>query len=314
MKLSLKQLLKKKPFLLAPMDDVTDIAFRELCEEKGAAYSTTELVSVEALIRDKVFKSRFERGNLKINCVQLFGSKPQSFVEAAMKVETQADILDVNFGCPSTCVTRNDSGSMLLKDPKNVGRIIEKLVKNTTYPVTAKIRLGYTKTTYNEVAREIEDAGAELLTVHGRTAKQKYSGHADWNAIKELHEQCRIPIVGNGDVRTVQDINKYLGSHANALMIGRAAIGNPNIFTEFNTYLKDRELERIPPEKKKKEQKLLFIQYLKKLEKHNFYNVKIKIQRQASWFFRGITGAKELRIGLQKTNNIEEILKLINNF
>ena len=109
--LDLKSLIKSNPFILAPMDDVTDIAFRELCEENGCSYSTTELTNVDALIRDKVLKSRYERGNLKINSIQLFGSDPQKFVEAANKVLDQADIIHVNFGCPSPRVTGNDSGS-----------------------------------------------------------------------------------------------------------------------------------------------------------------------------------------------------------
>lgn len=136
---------------MAPMDDVTDIAFRELCEEHGTCYSTTELTSVESLIRDKVPKSRYERGRLKRNQVQLFGNKPESFAKAAEYVDTEADAIDVNFGCPSVTVTGNDCGSSLLKDPKNVGKIIEKLVKSTDKPVSAKIRLGYKKTTYMEV-------------------------------------------------------------------------------------------------------------------------------------------------------------------
>lgn len=311
MKADPKKLIKENPFVLAPMDDVTDIGFKELCEEKGSAYTISELTSVDALVRDKVFKSRYERGNLKTNCVQLFGSKPETFVEAAKKIEAQVDIFDVNFGCPSPTVTNNDSGSSLLKDPKNTGKIIEKLVKNIDKPITAKIRLGYSKTTYKEVAKEIEDAGAQLIAVHGRTAKQKYTGNANWDAIKEVYENSKIPVIGNGDIKSEEDIDAYLNSHADALMIGRAAIGNPLIFERFNHYHKTGEKLEFDP---KTTQKKLFNQYLKKIKKHEFYNFPIKVQRQAMWFFKGIEGVKELRTQISKTKNIDEIIELVEKF
>jgi nifR3 family TIM-barrel protein len=261
------QLIKKCPFILAPMDDVTDISFRKLCEENGASYSTTELTSVEALIRDKVHPSRFEKKDLKINSIQLFGNNPKSFVEAAKKVYDQADFFDVNFGCPSATVTGNDSGSMLLKDPKNVYEIVNSLVKEIDKPITAKIRLGYDKVNYIEVAKEIERAGACLIAVHGRTAKQKYSGLANWEAIKEVHEALKIPVIGNGDIRTEEDIDKYLGSHCSALMIGRAAIGNPLIFKRFNHYYKTGN--KLEIENPKLEQQKLFVKYISKIEKND---------------------------------------------
>ncbi len=306
-----KKLIKKNPFVLAPMDDVTDIAFRELCEEQGASYSTTELTSIDALIRGKVYKSRYQKGNLITNSVQLFGSNPDTFVKAAEYVKDEADIIDVNFGCPSACVTKNDAGSMLLKDPKNVGKIIQKLVKYIDKPITAKIRLGYKKTTYNEVAKEIEDAGASLIAVHGRTAEQKYSGNANWQAIKEIWEKSNIPIIGNGDIKNETDIDKYLYSHADALMIGRAAIGNPYIFTRFNYYNKHKKLLEFD---KKQIQKELFKKYVKKLSKREFRNINLKISRQASWFTKGIEGAKELRTKLTHERDIDKILKTINEF
>ena len=208
-KISPKKLIKKNPFILSPMDDVTDIAFRELACENGASYSVSELTSVDAFVRGKIFKSRYERGNLKVNSVQLFGSKPETFVEAAKILGDEADIIDINFGCPSANVNANDSGAILLKDPKNVGKIVGALVKNINKPITAKIRLGYEKMSYMDVAREVEDAGAEVLAIHGRTGKQKYTGRANWDAIKEVHDNVNIPIIGNGDVSSEDDIDNY---------------------------------------------------------------------------------------------------------
>lgn len=312
-KVSPKKLIKKNPFILAPMDEVTDIAFRKLCEDKGASYSVSELTSVDALIRDKVFKSRYSRGNLKVNCVQLFGSKPETFVDAAKFLGDETDFIDVNFGCPSATVTNNESGSILLKDPKNVGAIVSKLVKEVDKPITAKIRLGYSKLSYNDVAKEVEDAGAELITVHGRTAKQRYSGEANWDAISEIHSKLNITVVGNGDVRSEEDIDSYLGSHCDALMIGRAAVGNPLLFERFNHYKKTGE--KLAIDNYKEKQKALFVEYLTELSKYELYNPQLTIKKQAMWFMKGIEGVKELRVSIMEgKKSIEEIIKLVENF
>ena len=319
-------LLQKTPFLLAPMDEVTDIGFRILCEEEGSAYGTTELTSVDALVRDKVMESRYKKEHLKTNSIQLFGSKPQIFVDAARKIQHEADFIDVNFGCPSACVNSNESGAILLKDPKNVGAIIEKLVKEIDRPITAKIRLGYEKTTYLDVAKEIEDAGADMLAVHGRTAKQKYSGQANWDAIQEIYQKTDIFLCGNGDVTNPKQIDEYMGSHADALMIGRGAIGNPRIFKDFleykdnkNQYLKKQEqLLEISREEKdeirKKEQKKYFLQYLHHLKHITLQREVYRIQHQAMYFFKGISGARELRQKLMQVKTIDEIMKIVEEF
>ena len=236
------------------------------------------------------------------------------FVKATKIVINEADIIDINFGCPSPTVTRNDGGSALLKDPKNVSEIISKLVKHINKPITAKIRLGYTKMDYLSIAKEIEDAGASLIAVHGRTAKQKYSGSANWDAIKEVYEISNIPIVGNGDIKTEDDIDKYLNSHSSGLMIGRAAIGNPHIFERFEYYYKTGKKLEFNKEEYKEKQKEMFKLYLKKLETREFYAVNVKISRQAMWFMKGIEGARELRTKIAQEKDIEKVLNVIDEF
>lgn len=313
-KVSPKKLLRINPFVLAPMDDVTDVAFRKVCEDRGLAYSVSELTSVDALIRDKVVKARFCRGNLKTNCVQLFGNKPDVFVEAANFVGDEADFFDVNFGCPSATVTGNDSGSSLLKDPKNVGEIVSKLVKNVDKPITAKIRLGYTDTNYMNVAREVEDAGAEVIAVHGRTAKQKYSGFANWEAISEVYHGLDIPVIGNGDVKSEEDVDSYLGSHADALMVGRAAIGDPLLFERLNYYHKTGEKLEISDLKARKKE--LFLEYLKELDNFETYNHELRIKKQAMWFMKGIEGVKKLRTEISSDRGmpISQVMEIVKRF
>ena len=306
------QLIKKNPFILAPMDDVTDIAYRELCEEMGCSYSTTELTSVDALVRDKVYPARYCRGNLQFNSVQLFGSKPEVFVEAAQKVGDEADTIDVNFGCPSACVNANDAGAMLLKDPKNVGEIVEKLVKHVDKPITAKIRLGYKKTTYMDVAKKVEDAGADVLAVHGRTAEQKYTGRANWDAIQEIYSKIQTPLIGNGDISKEEDIDSYLGSHADALMVGRAAIGNPYLFKRFKHYFDTGKILEV--EDQKELQKKLFQEYLSKFEDYEIRKSNQRIMRQAMWFFKGIPGVKELRKDIMQIKSSKEAIEYVKKF
>ncbi|MCH8519456.1 MAG: tRNA-dihydrouridine synthase family protein [Nanoarchaeota archaeon] len=320
------KVLKQTPFLLAPMDEVTDIGFRTLCEEEGSAYGTTELTSVDALVRDRVMESRYKKENLKINSIQLFGHNPQTFVDAAKKVKHEADFIDINFGCPSACVNSNDSGAILLKDPKNVRSIVEKLVKEVDRPITAKIRLGYEKTTYLDVAREVEEAGASMLAVHGRTAKQKYSGKANWDAIQEIYDKTDIFLCGNGDITKPEQIDEYMGSHCDALMIGRGAIGNPKIFKDFleyknnkNQFLKKQEeLKELSREKrdeiKKREQKEYFLRYLHHLKHITLQREVYRIQHQAMYFFKGISGVKELRQQLMQVKTIDEVIKLVEEF
>lgn len=320
-KLNLKKQIEKNPFLLAPMDNVTDICFRELCEKYGASYTCTELTSVESMIRGFVPDYRIAKGNLNINCVQIFGSKPGSFAKATNMLNERGDvdIIDINFGCPSPNVVKNNSGSSLLKDPKNVGEIVSAVVKNSDVPVTAKIRLGYKDSTYLKIAKEIEDAGAELITVHGRTAKQKYSGLANWDAIKEVYDNSNILVIGNGDVKDENDVEKYLldkeNKYAEGLMVGRASIGNPYLFEKLNHYYKTgKRIEFETPEIKKSIQKQAFIEYLEKAENVDFYKKDFKIRQQAMWFTKGIEGSKELRCNISNLKDTKEIIRVFKEF
>jgi tRNA-dihydrouridine synthase B len=312
MSLNLYKQLKKNPFLLAPLDNATDIGFRELCEKNKASYTCSELTSVESLIRSSVPKYRYERGNLKINCVQLFGGNIKSYSGAVEVIEDKADIIDINFGCPASSVTKNEAGSKLLKDPKKIGEIVSKVCENTNNPVSAKIRLGYNKINYLDVTKEIEDCGANLITMHGRVAKQSYGDKANWDEIKNLHEKSNIPIVGNGDISCEEDVDKYLNSHCDGMMVGRAAIGNPLIFKKLYHYYKKGE--KLEIDDYKENQKKLFLEYLKNIESRDFYKKIVRVKQQAMWFVKGIEGAKELRVRIGKMDNIDDIVQEIKKF
>jgi tRNA-dihydrouridine synthase B len=310
MSINLKNQVKKNPILLAPMANVTDIGFRELCEEMGASYTSSELIPIEALIRGKIPKERYERRNLKVNCVQVFGSIPKSFEKAVEFLGGEADIIDINFGCPAYSVTRKNYGASLLKDPKNVGAIVSAAVRKSKVPITAKIRLGYKSITYLEVAKEIENAGADLITLHARTAEQNYSGRADWDSVKELQDRLNILVVGNGDIKSEEDIDNYLKTHADGLMIGRSAIGNPMIFKRFQHYLKTGMKQEFD---EKEAQKKLFSKYLEKLQGTEIYDKPARIKFQSIWFMKGLEGAKEIRVKILSSKSVGEIIDLIDS-
>ncbi len=302
--------IAKNPFVLAPMDNVTDLAFRELAEKNGALYTVSELTSVEALIRENVPKYRYMRGNLKFNCVQLFGNDEKMFKHAIEKIENEVDMIDINFGCPSPSLINNFCGAYLLKKPEKIASIINSVVKSTSKPISAKIRLGYDKKEHIVISKIIEDSGADLITVHGRTAKQKYSGIADWNSIFQVKSNVNIPVIGNGDILKEDDILDKIGL-VDGIMIGRGAMGNSFIFKRLKYFMqKSKKLDYDRKDIQKKD----FDFYLKRLDEIDLYKKDLKVQMQAMWFFKGIEGAKDLRINICKDRNITNTMSVIKKF
>lgn len=223
--------------LLAPMDGISDMPYRLICREHGSAMSYTEFTACEALLRNIPAALRqldyhpCEKPQLTF---QIFGSDEDLIVAAAQHIEALGPgIIDLNMGCSVSNVSGRGAGAGLLRDPKKVARIFSRLSKAVQVPVTAKIRLGWDSRSRNylEIAKILEDNGASLIAVHGRTKEQAYRGTADWDAIAEVKQAVRIPVIGNGDVKSVADIARIKAhTGCDGVMIGRAAIGNPWIF------------------------------------------------------------------------------------
>ncbi len=236
---------------LAPMSGYNDWPFRRLCREFGAALIYTGLLSAQGILygsprtREMLIFHPDER---PLVC-QIFGGEAHTLVAAAhVVVEAGADVLDVNLGCPEPKVVKKGYGAALLKDPVRIGRLFAYLTRGVSLPVTGKIRLGWDATSRNylEVARALEENGAALIAVHGRTADQFYLGEADWDAIAEVKQAVSVPVLASGDVRCVADIARIQAhTGCDGVMIGRAAVGNPWIFRR-----RDRETvslaERVP--------------------------------------------------------------------
>lgn len=238
--------LGDKPVLLAPMEDVTDQAFRLLCKEFGASMVYSEFVSADALIRSvnrSLEKIRVDESERPV-AIQIYGRDVPSMVEAAQIVESEAhpDILDINFGCPVKKVAGKGAGAGMLRTPELMLDITREVVKAVQIPVTVKTRLGWDcqNKIIVELAEQLQDCGIEALTIHGRTRSQMYQGEADWTLIGEVKRNPRmhIPIIGNGDICTAeQAANAFEQYGVDAVMIGRATFGQPWLFKDVRTYL-----------------------------------------------------------------------------
>jgi tRNA-dihydrouridine synthase B len=239
-----------KPLYLAPMAGVTDSVFRRLCKEQGADVLVTEFVSADGILhrnkhtRDMLFFQNCERPL----GVQLFGADPDRMAEAAKAVAdwVHPDFIDLNFGCPVNKVVCKHGGSALLRDCPLLGRVAAAVVKSmSSLPVTAKIRIGWGPQSINAKisAKILEQEGIRAIAVHGRTKEQGYAGFADWNVIAEVAETVSVPVIGNGDLRTVEDIvARFATTKVRGLMIGRAAMTSPWIFHQAKQYLRTGEI------------------------------------------------------------------------
>ncbi len=306
---------------LAPMAGVSNPSYIKLCEDMGLKYAITELLSAEAIVRNNKKTFDMLKGIEKIKipvAVQLFGSTPETIAKAAVKLLELYDIkiIDLNFGCPVPKVAvRAESGSGLLKNPKKIGQIVKAVVEAVDVPVTAKIRSGWDSEHINavEVAKICEESGASAITVHARTRSQGYTGKADWNIIKEVKENVGIPVIGNGDVKDGESAKKMLlETGCDAVMIGRASLGNPWIFKDVTDYLdkgiinkKKTPLERIET----------CIKHLKYLSENEPTKVAVlEIRNHVAWYLKGLQGGAEIKNKIYSTKNIEEINKILYDY
>jgi tRNA-dihydrouridine synthase B len=295
-------------FILAPMAGICDAAFREQCKHYGAALTVTELTSIEGIVRkEEQLSDVLDVLPDEKPAIQLFGSNIDHVVKAAKIVEPMASVIDFNLGCPAPHITSQMAGSALMMEPELLKELFSSLVAAVDIPVTAKMRLGPDNDhlVYKEVALALQEAGVSMITLHARTVAQGYSGKADWSKIKELVELLDIPVCGNGDVTTPEEAKRMLfETGCKYVMIGRAAAGNPYLFTQCNEYLTTGEYEAVDDEKKKK----LFIEYTYKAEALGVKFSRIKVM--AMQVARGFIGAKDLRTLIGVATDVDELVAI----
>ena len=312
--------------VFAPMAGISNESFRKIIKEMGAGLIYSEMVSNMGII----YNSKNTLDLLKINdeerpiSIQIFGSDTSSFIKAAKYVceNIKPDILDINMGCPVPKVAlRSQAGSSLLKNPDKIYEIVKSVVDNVNIPVTVKIRAGWNQDTINcvEVAKVIEKAGASAIAIHPRTREQGYSGSANWDLIKQVKENVNIPVIGNGDIKTIYDAKRMLEeTKCDAVMIGRSTIGNPWIIKECVEYIENNKIIEEPTYKERID--MLVHQY--NIIKNNSGERKalLDIKTHALAYLKYIPKSKELKtkIATSKTENefnecIEKIYKHIEN-
>ena len=297
--------------LLAPMAGITNLAFRLICREYGAAAVMTEMISAEALVRNSpaTRKIAMTDDSEKPVGLQLFGSDILRMKKAAIMVQDKFNFIDINMGCSVQKIIGQKAGAYLMKNPEDAGKLIKGLSKAVDIPITIKIRLGFNNVNAVEIGVIAEENGASAITVHPRKSNVGFSGLSDWEIIKQVKKSVSIPVIGNGDIWKPEDAKRMLKqTGCDYVMIGRAAIGNPFIFRQVNEYLKGNIVMQTHGEKK--EDFLRYIDYCRRFKIVSFNDIREK----AMHFTKSVPGSAKMRQEIGKTKNIPQIEKLVNGF
>lgn len=298
---------------LAPMAGIADRAFRELCTQFGAAYTVTEMVSSKGLtMGDKKSGELLTIGNERPCGAQIFGDDPQIMAQAAVKcLEYKPDIIDINMGCPAPKVAMNGGGASLMKKPQLAYEITKAVVEAVNIPVTVKIRKGWDDDNINavEMALLAQKAGASAVAVHGRTRQQMYSGTVDYDIIAEVKNALDIPVIANGDITDEQSAAIMLEkTNADAIMIGRGALGNPWVFSRINAYLSEC---RVLPEPSTIEKMNVMLKHIQKIiEYKGEYTAMREARHHAAYYTKGMRGGAKLRAEISKYEHFEQLQEL----
>ena len=305
----------KSHAVLAPMAGVSDRAYRELCVRFGAAYCVSEMVSSKALsFNSKKSEELMEISDLERPCgIQIFGDDPKCMADAAKHaLENKPDIIDINMGCPAPKISSNGSGSALMKNPRLCGEIVKAVTAVTDTPVTVKIRKGWDDDSVNavEAAKICESAGAAAITVHGRTRQQYYKPPVDYGIIRAVRESVSVPVIANGDIDSAEKAKEVMDiTGCDLVMIGRATLGNPWIFSQINAYLENPNVKIHTPNL---EERLgVMIEHIGKMvEYKGEHMAMLQARKLVVGYFKGMKGAAALRNEAGKIKTLDDLYEL----
>ena len=304
----------ENPLILGPMAGVTDWAYRTICAELGANITVTEMVSSRALVYQDQKSRKLLRKNEGSLCgAQIFGNDPEIMAQAAvMALEISGcDFLDINMGCPMPKIANSGDGCGLMRTPELAGKIVEAVVKAVDVPVTVKCRLGWDKGSINvlDFTKRMEDNGASMVTVHGRTRAMLYSGVADWDSIRKVKEQLSIPVIANGDIVDVPSALRCLKwTGADGIMIGRAAFGDPWVFQQVSAAMASQE---VPERPVLRERIAVAVKQFELSEQdHGEHIACLEARKHFAWYLRGVRNASYYKKEITSMNKMEDIYRI----
>lgn len=302
------------PLVLGPMAGVTDWAFRTVCAELGADITVTEMVSSRALVyQDKKSRGLLRKNEGSVCGAQIFGNDPDIMAEAAvLAVEiSDCDFLDINMGCPMPKIANSGDGCGLMRTPELAGKIVAAVAKAVDVPVTVKCRLGWDKGSINvlDFTRRMEDNGAAMLTVHGRTRSMLYSGIADWDMIAKVKQQCKIPVIANGDIVDSESARRCVSrTNADGLMIGRATFGDPWVFQQVKAALADTAIPERPPLASRID--IAVRQFQLAQEDKGEHIACLEARKHFSWYLRGVPYSNYYKEKISAIRSMDDVYSI----